>query len=66
MKQQHPLTGIYFVGKWVVYSSIVDGNRFASIHNRTDLSDEQAKGYFIKEHQKEVKLLLQQRETVLQ
>jgi hypothetical protein len=63
MKDQYPITGIYFVNKYVVYSSMVNGDRFASIHNRTGLSDEQAKGYFVKEHQKEVRYLIRQKET---
>jgi hypothetical protein len=34
--------------RWVIYFSVVEGNCYASVHDITGLTDEQAKGVFDK------------------
>lgn len=60
MNVLYPVTGYYFTGKWVFYSSFVKkyGARFMSCHDRTGLDDKQARHNFQQEHQKEVRGLI--------
>lgn len=62
----------FYKAKWVIYFSVVDGNCFCSIHDRTGLTDEQAAGrkdkkegylhgYFRRAHYREVKRLIQEK-----
>lgn len=56
----HQVTGYYFTGKWVIYSTLYRQGRYASIHDRTGLTDQQAMGKFLIEHSHEVDYLLLQ------
>jgi hypothetical protein len=57
----HQITGYYFFEKgdkkFVIYSTKYESGRFASMHECTGLTDEQARGKFIVEHSKEVDFL---------
>lgn len=59
------ITGYYFFRKgerkYVLYSSIIGDDRFASMHDCTELTDDQAKNRFKEEHHKEVMLLIKQK-----
>lgn len=61
----HQITGYYFFTKgdkrFVVYSTLYQSGRYASFHDCTGLTEEQAKGKFIIDHNKEVDLLMQQK-----
>lgn len=50
-----------FYGNKVIYVSVVLGNAYMSMHNRNELSDEQAKNKFYNEHVKEVRYLLREK-----
>lgn len=57
------ITGYYFTSKYVIYSSVVNDpvlgtNRFCSIHDRSELTDEQAKHRFKSKHNQEVRSLI--------
>jgi hypothetical protein len=58
----HQITGFYFFNKgekkFVIYSTKYDSGRFASVHEYTGLTDEQARGRFIVEHSEEVDYLI--------
>jgi hypothetical protein len=57
----HQITGFYFTGKYVFYSTKYAHARYMSCHDRTGLTDEQAKGKFIIEHNREVDYLIAQK-----
>lgn len=61
----HQITGYYFFTKgdkkFLVYSTLYKSGRWASFHDCTGLTDEQARGKFIVEHSKEVDLLMAQK-----
>jgi hypothetical protein len=61
----HQITGYYFFTKsdkrFVVYSTLYQSGRYASFHDCTGLTEEQAKGKFIVDHNKEVDFLMQQK-----
>lgn len=61
----HQITGYYFFTKgekkFVVYSTLYKAGRFASMHECTGLTDEQARGKFLIEHSNEVDLLIKQK-----
>lgn len=60
----HLPTGYYFLGtKWVMYSTKYESGRWASIHDRTGLSEEQARGKFLVEHSHEVDRLMVEAKT---
>jgi hypothetical protein len=63
----HQVTGFYFFTKddkkYVVYSTLYKSGRYASFHEYTGLTDEQARGRFIIEHSKEVDSLLMQKQS---
>lgn len=61
MRFQYAVNRVEFLGKWVTYFTCVGDECFISIHNRTGLSDDRAKQYFRKEHDKEVNTLRQQK-----
>lgn len=48
-------------GRVVIYTSVVCGNAFCSIHKCGAMSDAQAKNSFHREHKKEVLTLIQQK-----
>jgi hypothetical protein len=50
-----------FIDNKVVYTTIVAGAAFQSIHERNGLTDEQAKQAFHREHNAEVLILLRQK-----
>ena len=52
---------IEFLGKYISYFTVIGDDCFISTHDRTGLSDEQAKGYFRDAHDKEVLVLMQQK-----
>ena len=52
---------VRFMGKWVVYLTVIGDGCYMSTHNRTGLSDQQARGYFKREHAIEVNTLLAQK-----
>lgn len=59
----HSITGFYFFTKadgkkFVVYSTLYKSGRYASIHDCTGLTDEQARGKFVIEHSNEVDHLM--------
>jgi hypothetical protein len=61
----HQITGYFFFSnkkgkKYVVYSTLYKSGRYASMHNCTGMSDDQARGAFILEHSREVDHLLTQ------
>jgi hypothetical protein len=62
----HQITGYYFFTKgekkFVIYSTKYKGGRYASIHECTELTDEQARGKFVIEHSNEVDQLMKQKE----
>jgi hypothetical protein len=62
----HQITGYYFFTKgdkkFVIYSTKYDSGRFASMHDCTGLTDEQARGKFIVEHSKEVDFLRKEKQ----
>lgn len=51
-----------FLGHHVVYTTAIDGDAFQSIHNRSGMSDEEAKRAFHREHAREIEILKQQRD----
>lgn len=55
------ITGFYFAGKYVFYSTLIGKDRFMSIHDRTGLTDEQAMNLFVGKHNEEVKQLIIQK-----
>lgn len=58
----HQITGYYFLGqKHVMYSTMYSHGRYCSIHDRTGLTEAQAKGRFIVEHSQEVDRLIKER-----
>lgn len=61
----HQVTGFYFFNKgekkYVVYSTLYKSGRYASWHDCTGLTDEQARGKFLVEHSNEVDLLMKQK-----
>jgi hypothetical protein len=64
----HPITGYYFFShangkKYVVYSTLYKSGRYASMHECTDLTDEQARGKFVIEHSNEVDLVMRQKQV---
>jgi hypothetical protein len=63
----HQITGFYFFShkdgsKYVVYSTLYKSGRWASMHECTGLTDEQARGKFVVEHSEEVDRLMKQKE----
>lgn len=62
----HQITGYYFFNKgdkkYVIYSTKYPSRRFASVHECTDLTDEQARGKFIVEHSNEVDYLIKEKQ----
>jgi hypothetical protein len=50
-----------FVGNLVVYTSVINGEAFQSIHKRDGMTDEQAKGSFHRDHAREIVILQQQK-----
>lgn len=59
----HQITGYYFFShkngkKYVVYSTLYESGRWASMHECTGLTEAQARGKFIVEHSKEVDRLM--------
>jgi hypothetical protein len=63
----HTITGFYFFShvngkKYVVYSTLYKSGRWASMHECTGLTDEQARGKFVVEHSEEVDRLMMQKE----
>jgi hypothetical protein len=62
----HQITGYYFFTKgdkkFVIYSTKYDSGRFASMHECTGLTDEQARGRFIVEHSQEVDFLRREKQ----
>ena len=50
-----------FYGNKVIYVSVVMGNAYMSMHNRNELSDEQAKHKFYNNHVKEVYHLMKEK-----
>jgi hypothetical protein len=63
----HQITGYRFFTKgeknFVIYSTLYKSGRFASLHNCTGLTEEQARGKFIVEHSNEVDLLLMEKQN---
>ena len=57
----HLITGYYFHKHYVIYSTKTKDGRFCSMHDRTDLTDQQAMGKFIVEHNHEVETLIRQK-----
>lgn len=62
----HQITGYFFFThkngkKYVIYSTLYSSGRYASTHECTGLTDEQARGKFIIEHSNEVDVLLAQK-----
>lgn len=61
----HQITGYFFIThkngkKFVIYSTLYKSGRYASMHECTGITDEQARGKFIIEHSKEVDHLLRE------
>jgi hypothetical protein len=63
----HQITGFYFFKKgdksYVVYSTLYKSGRYASWHECTGLTEEQARGKFVLEHSAEVDLLMRQKKA---
>jgi hypothetical protein len=61
----HQITGFRFFNKgpkrFVIYSTLYKSGRWASMHECTGLTDEQARGKFIVEHSEEVDRLMAQK-----
>lgn len=57
----HQITGYRFTGKWVIYSTLYSHGKYASMHDRTGLTDQQAMGKFIVEHSYEVDYLIKRK-----
>ena len=61
----HQITGFRFFDKadkrFVIYSTLYKSGRWASLHECTGLTDEQARGKFIVEHSKEVDRLMMEK-----
>lgn len=49
---------IDFIGKWVVYTSVIDGGAYQSLHKRSTMTDAEASKAFLREHQAEVLSML--------
>ena len=62
----HQITGYYFFTKgekkYVIYSTKYPDGRFASMHECTGMTDEQARGRFIIEHSEEVDYLMREKQ----
>jgi hypothetical protein len=64
----HQITGFRFFtknngNKYVVYSTLYSHGRYASLHDCTGLTDQQAMGKFIVEHNHEVDRLLKEKQA---
>lgn len=57
----YQVTGFYFHKHYVIYSTKTTTGRFASMHDRTGLTDQQAQGKFHIEHSEEVDRLIKQK-----
>lgn len=55
----HQITGYVFHKNYVIYSTKYKHGRYCSMHDRTGLTDQQAQGKFIVEHNNEVNHLIQ-------
>jgi hypothetical protein len=64
----HQITGYYFFNKgekkYVIYSTKYKGGRYASMHECTGLTEEQARGKFITAHSEEVDHLLKRQKIL--
>jgi hypothetical protein len=63
----HQITGYRFFNKgqkkYVMYSTLYERGRFATVHECTDLTDQQAMGKFICEHSHEVDRMIREQEA---
>jgi hypothetical protein len=50
-----------FIGDKVIYTSVIDGAAFQSIHNRAGMNEQEAMKAFHREHAREILILNQQR-----
>lgn len=62
----HQITGFYFFThkdgrRFVIYSTLYQSGRFASFHDCTGMTEQQARGAFITQHNHEVDRLLVQK-----
>lgn len=63
----HPVTGYFFFTnaktgrKHVIYSTLYSDGWFASMHDCTGLTEQQARGRFLVEHSWEVDVLIKQK-----
>jgi len=49
-----------FLGNLVIYTSVIQGAAYQSIHRRDGMTDEKAKTAFIREHKHECEVLIRQ------
>lgn len=49
-----------FIGHFVVYTSVIDGSAYQSIHNRSGMNEQDAMRSFHREHAREITVLRKQ------